>query len=311
MKRHAVAAAFGLSFSLPVGQAAATEGGSSLYLQGAYNDFAAGMFQAPGVSIRNDVTIHDASAGARPLGGRLPLESTRRVWLNLTKLAYQAEGGPFGARYGAAIVLPVVLHADASATASVGGFAPFRSGDTAGIGDLYVAPIQLNWTLGNHHITLSPGIYAPTGRYSADRVLNTGRNHWGFDLAASYTWLDPQRGHELSFTAGYLINTRNDATGYRSGDEFHLDWLAGQHFSERFAVAATGYWYQQVTDDSGQRPAGSGGFRGSGVGIGPAVLWTPRIGARDVSLIAKWIHDIDTRNRFEGDLVMVSAAFRF
>ncbi len=41
------------------------------------------------------------------------------------------------------------------------------------------------------------------------------------------------------------------------------------------------------------------------------MLWTPRIGARDFSLIAKWIHDIDTRNHFEGDLVIVSAASRF
>jgi hypothetical protein len=192
--------------------------------------------------------------------------------------------GPFRARCGAAMVPRVVLHAEASATASIGGFAQFRSGETAGIGDHYVAPVQLNWTLGNHHFTVSPGIHAPTGRYRADRVLNTGRNQWGFDLAEAYTLLDPQHGRELPFTAGYLIIKRTDATRYR---------------------------YDQITDDSGQRPAGSGGFRGSGVGIGPALPWTPRIGARDVSLIAKWIHDIDTRNRFEGDLVMVSAAFRF
>jgi hypothetical protein len=311
MKHHPMAAALGVWLVLTAGPAAATEGGSSLYLQGAYNDFAAGMFQAPGVYFRNDIALYDASAGVRPLGGRLALDSTQRVWMNLAKLAYQAEGGPFGARYGAAMVLPVVLNAEVSATGSLGGFSAFRSGNTAGIGDLYVAPLQLNWTFGNHHVTLSPGVYAPTGRYSADRALNTGRNHWGFDLAASYTWLDPQRGHEVSFTAGYLINTRNDATGYRSGNEFHLDWLVGQHVSERFAVAATGYFYQQLTDDSSQRGAGSGGFRGSGVGIGPAVLWTPRIGSRDISLIAKWIHDTNTRNRFEGDLVMVSAAFRF
>ena len=62
MKRHA--AALDLSFTLPGGQAAATEGGSSLYLQDAYNDFATGMFQAPGVYIRNDV----ASGGFRVSG---------------------------------------------------------------------------------------------------------------------------------------------------------------------------------------------------------------------------------------------------
>jgi hypothetical protein len=84
----------GLWLVLAAGPGSATEGGSSLYLQGAHNDFAAGMFQATGVYIRNDVAFYDASVGARPLGGRVALESTQRVWLNLTKLAYQAEGAP-------------------------------------------------------------------------------------------------------------------------------------------------------------------------------------------------------------------------
>jgi hypothetical protein len=292
--------------------ALAAEGGSGLYLQGSRGDFAAGIFGAAGLYLRNDLIYYDAAVGPRPLGGRAALGAQERVWVNTATFAYLSDLRLLGARWGASISLPVILNARVSGQATTAGAGLFRSGDVGGFGDVYIAPLRLNWSVGNHHLTLSPAFQAPTGRYSTDRLLNTGKNHWGFDLAATYTWLDPRRGHELSFTAGYLINTRNDATGYRNGDEFHLDWLIGQHLSQRLAVGATGYWYHQVTGDKGVRPAAlfPNGFRGEGVGLGLAVLGTPHIAGRDISLIGKWIHDVHTENRLRGDLFMLSVAFR-
>jgi hypothetical protein len=132
------------------------------------------------------------------------------------------------------------------------------------------------------------------------------------DIAGAYTWLHPERGHEVSVTAGYLINSRNNATGYESGNEIHVDWLVGQHFSPRFGIAAVGYWYQQVTDDGGNQPFPfkGRGFRGSGVGLGAAVIGQP-FADRPITLIGKWVHDLDTSNRFNGDIFIASIAFAF
>jgi hypothetical protein len=105
---------------------------------------------------------------------------------------------------------------------------------------------------GRPHLTFSPGISAPTGKYDADDLLNLGRNYWAFDLAGSYTWLHPTRGHEISLNAGFLFNNENPDTDYTTGTEFHLDWLIGQYFSESFGVGINGYYYQQITDDDGQ-----------------------------------------------------------
>jgi len=181
----------------------------------------------------------------------------------------------------------------------------------------------LNWKNGNFNYSASIGVFAPTGSYDADRMVNLGRNYWSFDPSLAFTWLDPKRGHEVSFTAGYQINTENNDTDYQSGDEFHIDFNLAQHFSPKFALGLCGYYYKQITDDEGTfldqandvltalGMDSLGGFKGEAFGLGPAIKFTPKIGGRDINLIAKWLHDIDSTNRFESDTLMCSIAFKF
>src|SRR5277367_1874884 len=93
------------------------------------------------------------------------------------------------------------------------------------------------------------------------------------DVAGSYTWFDPKLGFEVDLTPGVMFNAQNPATDYHTGTEFHLDRLVGQHVSEHFAVAVTGYYYKQIADDGGAIPLGIDArhFTGTGAGIGPAV----------------------------------------
>jgi hypothetical protein len=183
-----------------------------------------------------------------------------------------------------------------------------RQNDRTGIGDLYLSPLRLNWRSEEHHVTISQGIFAPTGSYDPDRLINLGRNHWGFNTNVSYTWLNEKRGHEISLTAGYLVNTKNTDTDYRSGNEFHLDYLLAHHFSPRVGLGFTGYWYKQVTGDHAGllRRLGLGSFRGKALGIGLAVLFKPTIGGKDTNFVLKWVHDVHARRRFEGSEIMLS-----
>ena len=291
----------------------AAEGASSGYLQGTFNDFQMGVFGPSGVYLRNDLALYDADIGARPLGGRVAASSDQTTWIDIVKLVWLTDHELLGARYGAAVTLPLVLNADVGGALTGPGFGVFRRGDVSGTGDLYVNPVLLNWSHGRHNITFAPAIVVPTGKYDPERLLNTGRNYWSLDLAGAYSWFHPERGHELSLSAGVLFNAENPDTDYRTGTELHLDWLVGQYLSERFAVAATGYWYQQIEGDDGTvtGPIRPSDFKGSGWGLGPAILYNLKVADTSVSIIGKALFDVDSSKRYEGNLYMLSAAFKF
>lgn len=291
----------------------ASEGGASGYLQGTYGEFASGILGPSGFYMRNDLFLYDASIGVRPLGGNINSGAEQKIWGDLVKFAYISDFEIWGGRYNAAVAIPLVLKGEVSGNASAGRFGIYRDGNVNGIGDIYITPFALGWNWGYHHLNANISFVAPTGSYDASRLLNVGRNYWSFDPTVYYTWLHPERGHEVTITLGYMMNTENSDTDYTTGNEMHLDWTLAQHFSESFAIGVTGYWYEQVTDDKGDLPLGfqASNFKGRGVGVGPTVLYTQELGGKSISFIGKWITDIESKNRMEGDLFMLSAAFKF
>ena len=80
-----------------------------------------------------------------------------------------------------------------------------------------------------------------------------------------------------------------------------------QFLSEHFAIGIHGYYQKQITGDSGSG-ALLGDFQAESAGVGPALLWTTKIGNQEVSLIAKWLHEIHAENRLEGNHFFVSFA---
>lgn len=305
-----------ITITLLVGFSASTfasEGGSSSYLQGTYGEFASGMLGDSGFYMRDDLFYYSASIGVNPLGGAVSVGSSQDIWGNLFKFAYVSDMEILGGRYNAALAIPLIVHG--SVSAKVAGIGPqiFREGNVSGIGDAYLTPFALGWDLGNHHVNANLSFVAPTGGYDKDKLLNAGRNYWSFDPTVYYTWLQPERGHEVTVTLGYMMNDENSATNYTTGDEMHLDWTLSQHFSPHFAVALTGYWYEQITHDKGDPVAGIDieKFSGSGVGVGPAVYYSREVGGKNINFIAKWITDIESENRMDGDIYMVSVAFKF
>lgn len=290
----------------------AAEGGGSVFLQGTYGDFAAGAFGPPGLYLRNDLSLYDAGVGIRAAHGAIDAGIDQRIWLNMVKLNYISELTLFGGTYAAGIAIPIILDANVEGRLSTDtGINVARSGDRSGFGDAYATPIALNWARGPHNLTASLGVNVPIGYFEKNKQINLGRNYWALDPTLAYSYLGPN-GWEVSATAGVLINFENNATSYRTGDEFHLDWLVAYHISQDFAFGVNGYWYEQIEKDKGRLPPGtSDGFRARGLGIGPAVMKSVSIGAHSFTLIGKWLHDVEEKNRMEGDLFMLSVATKF
>lgn len=295
------------------GIALAGEGGGSHYVPGTQNEFFLGVFGPAGFYLRNDIWTYDYDVGAHIRNGVAVGEATQKVTLNTTKLSWLTDYEIFGGRYGASVALTYVVDADISGTAVTGPNGFTRGTSISGFSDAYIAPLLLNWAHDKQHFTFKLAAYAPTGSFDADNALNTSRNYWTGEVGGSYTYFDPQTGFEISASAGYLSNERNSDTGYRSGDEVHLDWTVAQHFSKSFTAGLSGYFYSQVEADSGTvvGPLSASSFKAWGYGVGPVVQWNVPVGEKSVGIIAKALFDVDSSDRLSGDLYMLSLTYAF
>jgi hypothetical protein len=68
---------------------------------------------------------------------------------------------------------------------------------------------------------------------------------------AGYTYLNPKTGHEFSIVGGLTYSSPNSFLQYQNGIDAHLDWAASQFVTKDVLVGVAGYYFQQITDDSG------------------------------------------------------------
>ena len=182
--------------------------------------------------------------------------------------------------------------------------------NVTGLGDISLLPAAFYWNNGNWYYNLYENIVAPTGKYDVNDNVNVGRNYWSFDTVFAVTNLNMTTGRDFSLVAGYMINTENDATDYKTGHELHVDVMLNQFFSEEFALGLHGYYYRQVTGDSGSG-AILGDFKGESYAIGPSFLWMPKSGGGKFSVTGTWLHDLHATDRLEGDYAVVTLAWQF
>ena len=108
---------------------------------------------------------------------------------------------------------------------------------------------------------------------------------------------------ELSQRFMYAVNLRNDKTNYNSGDEFHFDWALGKRFGDGWQAELFGFFYRQVTGDSG-RSAVLGNLQGRAWGIGPIVQYSDEIGGVPVTAALRFQGVLQHRDRTDDDSVM-------
>ena len=289
----------------------AGEGGASHYGPGFYGDFGVAVAPDPGFYLRSDLYYYKADGG----GQRFTQFGEIRADLDVDVTMYMLTGlkvtdkKVLGGRYAFGACLPVV-YTDLSADVIVGPITTSVDEDRTAIGDPGFIPASIFWNFGNLHINAYETITAPIGSYDKDRDVDSGLNYWSFDTTLAATYLHPEEGYEISAAIGHIYNTENDDTNYKTGQEFHLDYMLNQFLSETFAVGLQGFYYKQITGDSG-RGALLGDFKGEAAGIGPALMWIPRIKDKDVVISAKWLHEFDTEHRLEGDHLFLNFTMAF
>ncbi len=251
----------------------ATEGGGSNYLPGFYGDFALAVLPDKGTFFNNFFATYADTSG-----------KTGSV-LEMPGIIHVTEWDILGGHYLLGVYPGVMGAWDNSGTNNVGRF---------GLADFYLVPFGLNWKWTDVTVLVFEGIVAPTGYYQKGE-LNLARNIWTFDHLAELTWNLP--GHnELNLVFGYMNNLVNHSTDYKSGDEFHFDYTVAHYLHDHFAIGVTGSYYRQMTADSA--PADTYLYpRIEASTIGPALMYTPVWGGRDVTMSVKWLHEFEVVGR--------------
>jgi hypothetical protein len=284
----------------------AAEGGYSNYIPGTYGDFAMAVEPETRLTLRNDIYYYTADGDGSIRSGRIEAEADLTFTLNMTTVLYKPGVELLGAQYAFGVLVPVV-RADIEAGITVGNFNVGVQDDTTGLGDVTLVPLMLFWNRGNLHTSFAHYIITPTADYDDANLANAGLNYWSFDTDFALTHLNMETGREFSMNVGHIYNTENSDTDYQTGQELHLDAVFNQFFSDSFAVGVHGFYLKQITGDSGDG-ASLGDFKGEAAGIGPALLWSTQVGKKDVSFIAKWLHEFHAERRIKGDHFFMSFA---
>jgi hypothetical protein len=290
----------------------AAEGAASHYLPGAVGDIFLAVPPEPGLMAANTFWYQTGSTGVAILEGQVSLGIDLDLFLNLASLSYTFDKVVLGGRYTIGTAIPFgYADLNGTLTGPRGGRIEF-SDDSFDLSDIAIIPVQMNWGTGRWSFKLWESIVAPTGGYDASGsdLANLGRNYWSFDTVGAMTWFNPDSGTEVSIAPGVMFNTENPDTDYKTGTEFHLDFVANQFLSDNFTLGLRGYYYRQLTGDSGAG-ATLGDFKSESFALGPGLVWIPQFGGGRLTVLGKWLHDFSADNRFESDYITLTVAWQF
>ncbi|AEJ02302.1 hypothetical protein Nit79A3_2534 [Nitrosomonas sp. Is79A3] len=282
----------------------ADEGGASFWLPGQFGNLAATLTK-PGLSL--SLAYHHASTSTATgknfeIGGRIETGVSARSHLLFLTPTYTFSDSVLGGQ-AAISITGTFGRNDVSADATLAGpngNVLSRNDHTSltGIGDLYPFG-TIRWNAVDHNFMTYTMLGVPVGNYKVGHLTNLGINHWSVDIGGGYTYFNMQNGREFSVVAGFTRNFENHGTQYRNGNNLHLDWSASQFLSKNWHAGLVGYFYHQITGDSGSG-ALLGDFKSRVVGIGPQAGYQFTIGKREVHLNIRGYKEFDAQNRPEG-----------
>jgi hypothetical protein len=296
----------------------AEEGGVGHYAPGSFASFIDVPPGDPSVGVFNYFAYYDGSANG---GRQLPIAG--QIALNVNATSYADSFGAFwatplellGARYSPGLAIPFYWNTVSAQVTLPGGRTVQRSDSVSGLGDIELFPVALGWTLyeTNLHVSVFGGIYTPSGQYQANQLANLGLNYWTFEPGLLISYLGQKNGIEVTTYIGYDINTKNNATDYQSGQQFHIDLTVAQHFplGKGFAgVGANGFYLSQTSGDSGSG-AKLGSFEEATAGIGPVVSYAMPSGKIPFAVEVKWLPQLQAQNTLKGNYVWFKVGVQF
>jgi len=276
-KFFAVSLVFACSMS-----AFAMENGNSSYPNGS-EDFLAKL-NDEGLNIINYLSYRHNTDSYDNSGNKKDMKFDSKAIVDTFRIIYNTGLKPFGGSLGVHMLIPVV---DLELKT------PGGNDDASGVADVVIG-VNEAFHSKNRHIIVGIDVTTPTGDYNKNDIANLGKNHYTIEPYALTHYIT-DTGFEIGAKFMYDYNTENNDTDYKSGQEFHIDYIMGQHFGP-YNVGLGGYLYKQITDDK-QNGSEIEDYRAQAAGIGPVFKYD----YKSASFTVKYVKDFAVENTSGGD----------
>jgi hypothetical protein len=327
IRSSAAAAVCGAVLVVAGSPVCAVEGGIGAYFMGTRDTFA-GIVPPPGTYLSFTYDYLEGSVDGVSVGG-IPIQADTDLTLNLLRVGItQSFANSFwGGTPAFNLTIPYVnpqLRWTAITPPVLNGVA--IDDTTSGLGDISVTGF-VGWHRDKLHYSTGLTVYAPTGEYEKGTVnlaertvdaLSNGKSVWTFQPFVAATWLDPATGFEASGALSFLASTENTATDYQTAPALQLEGAVVQRIRSGWGFGVTGYFYQQVDDDSGsgaeatRAALGADSLQARVAGAGPIMTFSGgKLFGADMSLKAKYVAEFGAERRFESDIFTLNLALAF
>jgi len=265
MQKRLTAAAVGCAMLAAglMNDAIAFEGDVSPYPAGAVGTNIANLPPIPGLFALQQFNYSFANGLYGNDGNKLPVPFRSSVYSATTRLLVAYPFQLLGANVYTQLVIPVVsLHT------SVFG----QSSTQNGLSNITLTPVLLQWHL-TQNLAIASGIDVAfeTGSYSPAKS----------SVAVGYTSVQPvisirynvPNGIDVGLANRFLLNQKNGATNYTSGDGYVGEFTAGWNFGP-WKLGVVGAYVNQFSDDKADGV--NVGNRMRTFGIGPSLVYDAR-----------------------------------
>lgn len=265
----------------------ATESGASVYPEGA-ETVMPGMTPRPGASMLYEFTDFYTANNLVDSHGHSVMPDFH--------LAVRAFALKFTHNWGVHVLGGTLISYAAQPLLYESLRAPFGSQSKTGLGNGVVEPLAVAYQRGTWNWWYGYDVFLPGPSYNKNDLINIGQHNYAGAPTGAFTYL-PNHSTEISSKFQYIVNGKDDATQYHSGNEFVWEYDAMKNVTKSLALGGNGYYYQQTTNDLQNGMMVADGNRGRDVAVGPEIRW--HVG--HMALIAKYQRDTLVQNKTVGN----------
>jgi len=235
------------------------------------------------------------------------VQAPRLIWITDKKI--------FGADYGMDVIVPFGYSEVSMRQKMISEFPGGRIvssqdkiiKDAFGLHDIQVEPLLLSWHKKQFDFAVGYAIWAPTGCFNKNDMVNLGTGFWTHMFTLGGVWyLDTEKTIALSLLDRYEINQEQDQTHVTLGNRNTLEWGFSKSVTQHIDLGIIGYYQQQTTGDCGH---GASSELAHVVGVGPevSVFWQ-KIG---IFTSLRYVYEAEAKDLPQGHLVSLTVTRRF